>query len=328
MLFALRSMLKMKIVFAGSDEIAVPVLESLVAKYKAALAGVITQPDRCAGRGLKLCATSVKELAVKYQLPVYQPADINSADFQALLKGLAPDLGIVVAYGQKISAAVLNIPRYGWVNLHPSLLPRYRGAAPVVATLKNGATETGVTLFQLVEKMDAGPIIRQKTVEIEPDETAVELSDRLIRLGTELLLEVIPLFSGGKVALIPQDETKASYAGRLKKEDGLIDWSRSAQEIHNLVRAFQPWPGAYTLYKRANNEIIKIGIIRTSLLDWPGQPDRLPGTFEECRPTGLVVRTGAGCLEIKRVKPAGKKMIEARDFINGYRLKTGDRFGC
>jgi len=316
----------MKIVFAGSDELAVPVLEALAAKYKAALAGVITQPDRCAGRGLKLCATPVKELAVKYQLPVYQPVDINTTGFQALLKGLRPDLGIVVAYGQKISTAVLNIPHYGWVNLHPSLLPYYRGAAPVVAALKNGATETGVTLFRLSEKMDAGPIISQKAVRIDENESAAELAGRLIRTGIELLLEALTLFEQGKVVFIPQDETKATYAGRLKKEDGLIDWSRPAREIHNLVRAFQPWPGAYTLYKRGNEAPLKIEIIRTAVASGHIQANNPPGTVEECNRDGLVIRAGDGHLLVKRVKPAGKKTMEACDFINGYRLKTGDRF--
>lgn len=318
----------MRIIFAGTSDFAVPILERLIETREQEIKMVITQPDRRRGRGLKEVPSPVKELSLKYRLPLAQPVSINDPAFQPVLEKMAPDLAVVAAYGQKLSARILSLPRFGWINIHPSLLPRYRGAAPVNYALWHGDTQTGVTIFRMTEQMDAGPIISQRAVPINEEETAVELGHKLALVGRELLIETLQQFEDNKVSFKAQDESAVTYAPRLKKENGLINWTDSAERIRNQVRAMQPWPGAYTFYKSPKQGNLKIAIMRVETSE-PAETSEKPtaGTVIDLSVAGIVVTTGAGRLTLKELKPAGKRPMTAQAFINGYRIKKGDRFG-
>lgn len=335
---------QMRIIFAGTSGFAVPVLEALIKAGRHTLIGVITQPDQISGRGLKKTASPVKETAVAHHLNLFQPASINEPAFQETLSGLAPEIMVVAAYGQKLSQEVISLPRHGCINIHPSLLPKYRGSAPINYALWNGETETGVTIFKIVEKMDAGPMLAQQKLVIEPEETAEQLGMRLARLGAELLMETLTRLEQGEVKLTPQDESKVTYAPRLKKSDGLIDWRLEALRIKNLVRAMQPWPGAYTFHRSpkpdspaspkafggsaGRRDALKIDLVKVEIINSVSSSNSLPGMVEEITNDAIIVRTGRESLAIKELKPAGHRVMTARDFVNGYRIKKGDHFGA
>lgn len=310
----------MRVVFAGSSEVAVPGLRAIVAGHHK-LVAVVTQPDRPKGRGLKASETPVKAEALKHNLAVLQPESINSPDFINVLAGLKPDIIAVIAYGQKLSGAVLALPPKGCVNMHPSLLPRYRGAAPVNHALRNGDTETGVTIFRLTGQMDAGPIISQARVKINADWTAVELGRELAEAGARALASALDEIESGKATPRPQDDAQATPAPKLKKLDGLIDWPATAPAIYNQFRAMQPWPGVFTAFKGA-----QIAVTGMKLLVNAGSTGQA-GVIAGISNQGITVQAGTGAVLVTQVKPAGKREISALEFVNGYRIKKGDRLG-
>ncbi len=288
----------MRLVFLGTPEFAVPTLEAIAAAGHEVLS-VITQPDRPRGRGHALAASPVKQAAVRLGLPVFQPERIRRPEAQAHLAALKPDAMVVVGYGQIIPQSVIDLAPLGIVNVHASLLPRYRGAAPIQWAIAKGETRTGVTTMRIDAGLDTGDILLTRETEIGPDETAPELSARLAPMGADLLVETL----ARPITPRPQDNTRATYAPILKKEDGLIDFSRPAPEIHNRVRGFQPWPGAYTTFRGQTLHI------------WKSRPVPAPGS------RGLYARCGEGTfLELLEVQLEGRKRVSGADFANGQRL--------
>lgn len=306
----------MKILFFGTPQFAVPSLDILKTIDFLEMIGVVTHPDRPKGRHLVITPPPVKLEAERYRLPVYQPKRVTSDIF----KGMDLDLIIVVSFGQILSRDILELPRIGCINLHASLLPKYRGAGPVAWALMNGETCTGVTTFWINEEMDSGDIILQEEVEIMPEDNRGTLEERLSHIGAQLLKETIIRIKEGTAPRIPQDNSKATYAPKIRKEDGLIDWSKDASQIHNKVRAMNPWPGAYTFLKGIRIEIWESKVIQQ-------QVEQKPGTIVLLNDSGIGVGTGNGVLLIKELQAEGRKRLKAIDFINGYRLNEGERFG-
>ena len=310
----------MKLVFCGTPQFAVPSLERLAASgFDVQL--VVTQPDRPQGRGMELAAPPVKQAAQKLKLPVIQPEKIKKdEEFQKQLTDLAPKAIIVVGYGRIIPPWMLELPPLGNINVHASLLPTYRGAAPIQWAIANGETVTGVTTMLLNEGLDTGDILLQKEMPILPEDTSLTLAPRLADLGAGLLVETLHDLESGKTRPVPQDHTRATLAPILKKEDGQVDFHRSAVDICNRWRGFQPWPGAYCRFRDKNLKIINARPAENASNPSPG----------ELRVVGekLLAGCGAGqALELLQVQPEGKKSISAREFISGYRLSPGERLG-
>jgi len=305
----------------GTDRFAVPALRAVI-NSDMELACVVTQPDRPQGRKLKTVPSPVKEVAVENDLLLYQPEKVRERRFsEDVLQSLKPDLIVVVAFGQILPKAILDLPPLGCINLHPSLLPKFRGAAPVQRAIIDSEKETGVTVMFMDEGEDTGDIILQEKLKIEISDSAEFLSQKLADMGARLIQETLRLAQGGAIPRQPQDHSKASYAPKLKKEDGLINWKKSALEIHNLIRGTIPWPGAYTTF----GEAIQLKIRESRPLD--SSCTEPPGSIVDIIPdTGIVVATGEKCLLIITVQPASKSKMSARDFANGYRIKTGDMF--
>src|SRR5713101_3672650 len=239
----------MRIVFCGTPSFAVPTLKHLLGQADFEIVGVITQPDRPRGRGQEVSFSAVKETALAANLVVHQPEKIRAPETETLLRKLAPNCVVIIAYGQIIPARLLSIPKLGWINLHASLLPKYRGAAPINWAIVNGETRTGVTTMRIDAGMDTGEMLLQRELTISPKETAPELTVRLAEIGAALIAETLPGLAAGMIVPRPQDHAAATYAPMLKKEDGRIDWNRSAREIYNRMRGFAPWPGAYTTFR-------------------------------------------------------------------------------
>ncbi len=310
----------MKLVFCGTPQFAVPSLEQLAATgFDLQL--VVTQPDRPQGRGMELAAPPVKQSALKLGMPVVQPEKIRkNEEFQALLRGLRPDAIIVVGYGRIIPPWMLELPSYGNINVHASLLPKYRGAAPIQWAIAKGEQITGVTTMLLNEGLDTGDILLQREMKIEAEDTAVTLAPRLAELGAGLLIETMRGLEEKSITPLPQDDSQATLAPILKKEDGLVDFSRSAEEIVNRFRGFQPWPGAYARFRGKNLKLAEVRAV-SPLSDLPPA---------ELHPQGerLLVNCGGGtALELLQLQPEGKKAMTAREFINGYRPAQGERLG-
>src|ERR1019366_4117547 len=242
-------MAALRIVFCGTPEFAVPALRRVAARQEFSVGAEIMQPDRPRGRGQHVSSSPIKEAALELGLHVYQPETIKSESSQNLLKRIAPDAVVIIAYGQIIPARLLTIPRLGWINLHASLLPQYRGAAPIHWAIANGETRTGLTTMQIDAGMDTGPILLQRQIEIDPDETSPELSIRMREAGADLVVDSLLKFDRGEIAPTPQPSVNVSYAPILKKENGRIDWSRNAQHTYNRMRGFTPWPGAFTTFR-------------------------------------------------------------------------------
>ena len=319
----------MNIIFVGSSAFGVPTLSMLAGQQKHPLIGIITQPDSRKGRGLKETAISpVKEEALKHKIEIWQPESINEPLFVRQLHDQNPDLIVVAAYGQKLGRDILNLPQYGCINIHPSLLPKYRGSAPVIYAILNGDKQTGVSIIRMAEKMDAGPILKQVVVEIKDDETAAELDERLAVESADVVQGILDDMEKGAMRPIAQDETSVTFAPKLKKADGEINWSRPAREILNLIRAMQPWPGAYTYYQPEGKSPVKIDVMQARLNpDGGGQSGNLGSIVGITNNEMIISCEGAERLSIMSVKPAGSRVLTAREFINGYRLKIGDRFG-
>lgn len=305
-------------VFMGTPEFALPTFQGLI-ETGVNLCGVFTQPDRPRGRGKQLAPPPVKELALKHHIPIFQPEKLRDPVAVEQLRKLQPDLIVVVAYGQILPKSVLEIPRFGCINVHASLLPRYRGAAPINKAVVNGEQVTGVTTMLMDVGLDTGDMLIKRATEIGDEETAGELHDRLSLLGREAMEETLRRLCDGTLRPEPQEEAQSSYASMMKKEDGRIDWRCSAKAIHNLVRGLSPWPGAFTLW---NGQMLKLA--RT--LAEEGMAAE-PGTVLSADADGVCIACGQGVLRVRELQLAGKKKLPADDFLRGTSLSAGARLG-
>jgi methionyl-tRNA formyltransferase len=312
----------LRIIFCGTPAFAVPSLERLIAEPEFEIAGVVTQPDRPRGRGREVHGSPVKEAAVAAGIAVYQPAKIKLDEGFEYFEQLAPDAVVIIAYGQIISQRLIDIPRLGWINVHASLLPKYRGAAPINWAIANGETRTGLTTMRIDAGLDTGPMLLNYETEIGADETAPELTARLANAAAPLIVETLEKLDRGEITPTPQDNSEMSLAPPLKKEDGRIDWSLDARKIHNRIRGLQPWPGAFTTFRGKNCQI------------W-GKPLRpvgaggAPGIILPTQEDGLlVICGGATVLRVEQVQLEGRARVTDREFMNGARVKPGERFGA
>lgn len=306
----------MRLIFMGTPQFAVPALLAL--KHAGHdIAGVVTRVDKPAGRGRSLSQPAVKQAALNMGLAVYQPHSVRNPDFASLLKSLAPDAIVVAAYGQILPREILELPSFGCINIHASLLPLYRGAAPIQWAVINGEAETGITIMQMDEGMDTGDILMQKAVSIFGSETAARLMERLSALGAELIVEAMTLIEAGQIKPVRQDHSRATYAPLLKKEDGLIDWGFPAQAIYNRVRGLLPWPVAFSYLDGKMMKMLEADVV-------PGAGE--PGVIATEKGS-ILVGTGEGLLRIKRLQVEGKNPVTAAEFLRGSRHISGRRFG-
>lgn len=307
-----------RVVFMGTPQFAVPALEALCQHHE--VAGVVTQPDRPAGRGRRLVPSPVKGVALARGLPVYQPTSLRPAEALDQLADWQPDVIVVAAFGQILLKPVLELAPHGCLNVHASLLPRYRGAAPIAAAILAGDDTTGITIMRLDEGLDTGPLLAQADLAIAPEDTTASLGEKLAVLGAELLIGTLPGWIGGEIQAQPQDDALASYCQRLSKADGELNWTQTAQHLDRQVRAHSPWPGAYTTWQGQ-----RLKVLRTRPRpEWLGEAG--PGEVVEL-PDGVGVVTGQGLLELLEVQLAGKKPMAAGPFIRGQRLIVGEVLG-
>jgi len=306
------------VVFFGTPAFAVPTLDALLSSPHTVV-GVVTQPDRPRGRGQKVTDAPVKARAAASAIPVLQPASLKDASFLAALAALETDIGVVAAYGKILTDAVLATPRLGLINVHASLLPRYRGAAPIARAIIAGERETGVTIMRVVKALDAGPMLAEARRPIGPDETSEDVERELARIGASLLVSTLDRMAAGDAVETPQDDSRSTYAPRLTKEEGLIDWSRSARDVHNLVRGLHPWPHGYTFLKGQ-----RLIVHRTSHVAGRGLGP--PGAIVEASGDELLVATGDGGILLLSLQTEGKRPMSAREFLSGHHLGPGDRF--
>lgn len=310
----------MKIIFMGTPDPAAQMLAGLIAAKHEILC-VVTQPDRPKGRGQKMTFPPVKEVAIKYGLSIEQPEKLKLGSFISLLESLRPDIIIVVAYGKILPKEILAIPQYGCLNVHASLLPKYRGAAPMQWALLNGEKETGVTVMRLDELLDTGDIILQKKISIEENDDVLMLSKKIFAEGSKLLLKALKQIKEGKVKYLQQNNAQATNAPLIRKESGEIDWRKTAAEIHNRVRAMIPWPVAHTFYRE---KLLKIWQSEIHIADLETKY-KLPGTIVQIvKNVGFIVATGAGHLLVKRVQAEGKKQMGAYEFVIGHDVEVGE----
>lgn len=312
----------MRIVFFGTSEFAIPSLKALLgSKHEVAL--VVTQPDKKKGRSLKISPSPVKAVASDESIPVYQPIDASSPESAAYLEGLKPDLFVVISFGQILKANILKIPKIFSINVHGSLLPKWRGAAPTNWAVMAGDRSTGVTVIKMNEKMDEGDIILKEETGITCDDTNMTLSGRLSELGAAALMKAVAMIEAraSGVELIKQHPSLVTYAPKLNKSDGLINWSEPAAMIHNKVRGLLPWPGAYTGYEGRTLKILKTELVKGEFKD--GAPGEVIAASEA---DGIVVNTGSGALSIRRLQPEGKKEMDSGPFLLGHRIKKGYQF--
>jgi len=307
-------------VFCGTPQFAIPSLKKLISLPEFEILSVFTQPDRPRGRGQEVSFPAVKEVALAAKVPVHQPAKIRAPEIEEQLRVLAPDAIVIIAYGQIIPARLLDIPRLGWINLHASLLPKYRGAAPIHWAIANGETRTGNTTMRIDAGMDTGEMLLQNELSIGPDETAPELSARLAETGAELMVETLHGLAAGKILQRAQNHAAATYAPILKREDGYIDWNRTAQEIYNRMRGFAPWPGAYTEFRGQTCHLWGHPVSNVMSQEAPGTLLNKSGRLQ-------VACGAATVLELTHVKLEGRKQISAAEFANGARLQPAERFG-
>jgi methionyl-tRNA formyltransferase len=301
-----------RLVFMGTPDFAVPSLRALAQHHS--VVGVVTQPDRPAGRGQKLIESPVKQCARGAGLPVIQPGKLREPEAMAQLRAWSPDLIVVAAFGQILKPALLDLPPHGCVNVHASLLPRHRGAAPIAAAILAGDAETGVTIMQMDVGLDTGPMLAQRAEPIRPDDTTASLTERLAHIGAELLIETLPGYLAGALEPQAQDDALATYAPQLKKEDGHLNFTQPAEELERRVRAFTPWPGAFALWEGQSLKLLRAVPIRGS--------QAAPGLVFQ-HPHGPAVGCGAGALRLIEIQPAGKKPMLAADFARGARRFVG-----
>jgi methionyl-tRNA formyltransferase len=305
-------------VFCGTPEFALPTFQRLAAEADFTIDAVITQPDRPRGRGQEISASPVKDAALEAGLHVYQPEKIKSDSAFEFFKRLQPDAVVIIAYGQIIPGRLLEIPRLGWINLHASLLPKYRGAAPIHWAIVNGETRTGLTTMRIDPGMDTGPTLLGWETTIAPDETAPELARRLAAAGPDLMVATLRQYDRGEIRPVPQEHAQATLAPMLKKEDGRIEWSQTAQQIYNRIRGLQPWPGAYTGFRGQMCHV------------W-GRPESRKGEAGAgsivTDSSGAIVACGNGTwMRIEQVQMEGKKKISAREWVHGARLGEREQF--
>jgi methionyl-tRNA formyltransferase len=336
----------LRILFMGTAELSCASLTALAADEQFRVAAVVTQPDKPKGRELKLQSSPVKSLALKLGLPVLQPERARDEKFIAELRELKPDLIVVVAYGQILPPAILDLPRHGCLNVHTSLLPKYRGAAPIQWAIATGEIETGVTIMKMDVGLDTGPIVSQRRTPIRSEDDSAVLHDRLAQLGAELLVRTIPDYVAGKIQPVPQPARGASHAAKIKKEDGRIDWNQPARTIGNRLRAFTPWPGAFTFWLGVPSRFLRDGRNDGSLSEPPkgGTPstprpillkiwkvevvEKSGGVGEilSTDKTGIIVGCGKGALRILELQRDGGKRLTAEQFLAGFPLLVGWRF--
>lgn len=308
----------MRILFLGTPTFAAIPLRALVnAGHE--IVGVVTQPDRPAGRAKTPQAPPVKLAALELSLPVLQPPTLKDEAVVQQLRELQPDVGVVAAYGEILRKNVLDIPPLGYLNIHPSLLPLYRGPTPVAAALLAGDEITGVSVIRLVRAMDAGPIVAQATIELDRSARTGSLTDELFTIGAQLLTGVLPLYASGEIQPQPQDESQATYCKLLTKQDGRIDWALPALVIERAIRAYDPWPGAFTTWQ---GQPLKLGAARVDA-DWSGPEE--PGTL--LAGDSVRVATGSGALELLELQLAGKRMMSGGDWLHGQREGVGQQLG-
>ena len=309
----------MRVVFLGTPAFAVPTLEALVQRgHEVPVA--VTQPDRPRGRGQRALPPPVKEAAGRLGIAVYQPERVRRPEAIENLRNLAPDAMVVVGYGQIIPQSIIDIPPLGILNVHASLLPRYRGAGPIQWAIANGETRTGVTIMRIDAGLDTGDMLLKGETDIPPEENAIDLGKRLASMGAGLLVDALEGLAAGRIAPEPQDNSQATYAPLLKKEDGRLDWRLPAARIHNRVRGLQPWPGAYTAFRGQTLHVWKAAVPNRE-----SQAAIAPGTVLATRP--LLVACGAGALELLEVQMEGRKRMPAADFANGQRLSDNEVLG-
>lgn len=302
----------MRVLFLGTPDVAAAALAVLAADPQISLVGIVTQPDRPAGRGRQERPPAVKQRAIELGImaPVLQPENLRLPEVVAALAALAPDVGVVAAYGEILRRNVLEIPPAGYLNIHPSLLPRYRGPAPVPAAILAGDATTGVSIIRLVRAMDAGPLVAQQTVALDGTERAGPFTEHMFITGARMICEILPDYLANRIALTEQDEAQATYTSMLTRQDGLIDWHQSAIQIERMVRAYDPWPGAHTLWRGQPFGIQQARIHAEQAAVPPGQV--LPG--KHC-----LIATGQGLLELLMVQPAGRRSMPASDWQRGLR---------
>lgn len=298
----------LRIIFSGTPDFAARHLDALLAaNYN--VVGVFTQPDRPAGRGKKLMPSPVKVVAQEHGLPVFQPASLRPAENQQLIADLNADIMVVVAYGLILPKAVLEMPRLGCINVHGSLLPRWRGAAPIQRSLWAGDDETGVTIMQMDVGLDTGDMLYKLACPITPDDTSASLYDKLAELGPQGLIETLQLLASGKARPEVQDESQVTYAEKLSKEEALLDWSLSAAQLERCIRAFNPWPMSYFMMDGQPVKVWKASVLEAAT-------NAAPGTILEADKQGIQVATAQGVLNIEELQPAGKKAMKAQDLLN------------
>lgn len=312
----------LRIVFCGTPAFAVPSLQRLIAERDFEIVGVVSQPDRPRGRGREIQGSPVKDAALTAGIPIYQPEKIKLDEGYEYFQRLAPDAVVIIAYGQIISSRLIAIPRLGWINLHASLLPKYRGAAPINWAIVNGETRTGLTTMQIDAGLDTGPALLKYETNIGADETAPELTARLSEAGAPLIVETLRKLDRGEIAPTPQDASQATFAPILKKDDGRIDWSLSAFKIYDRIRGLQPWPGAFSTFRGKNCQI------------W-GKPLKLvavggaPGIILPTQEDGMLVICGSGTvLRVEHIQLEGRNRVTDGSFMNGARIVPGERFGA
>jgi methionyl-tRNA formyltransferase len=320
----------MRLVFCGTPEFAVPSLRRLLSDSFFSVEAVVTQPDRPRGRGHEVSASPVKQVALEAGVHVYQPESIKSESALEFFRRMAPDAVVIIAYGQIIPQRLIDVPRLGWINLHASLLPKYRGAAPINWAIVNGETTTGLTTMRIDAGMDTGPILLQQEMAIGADETAPELARRMSEAGPSLVAETLRGLEGKRISPRAQDATAATYAPILKKEDGRIDWSSTAQQIYNRIRGLASWPGAYSTFRGTlchlwahPAEAATAGLVGITV----GAKDSEPGSVFAANGNIEVVCGEGTRLHLDAVRMEGRKRVTAREFVNGARLAAGERFG-
>ena len=309
----------MNIVFMGTPEFALPTLRKIY-NSSHSIISIVTQPDRPKGRGQIKVASPIKNFAIENNIPLLQPENVNAENFIQFLLEKRPDYIIVVAFGQILHEALLKVPKQFCINLHSSLLPKYRGAAPINRAIINGDARSGVTTMIMDKGMDTGDILLIRETSIEKDDDAKSLHDKLAEQGGKLVLETLALLEKNKLLPIPQDSDLASYAPKLKKEESLIDWKIPANKIFNKIRGLTPWPGTHTLFNGKRLCILKSEVIK-------GEPSDRPGYIERITDSGIEVGTGEKRLKITEVKPEGKKAMPVKSFLLGYKINPGDKLG-
>lgn len=307
----------MRVVFFGTPEIAVPSLEAVAAAHT--VTALVCQPDRPKGRGKKLEAPPTKMWAAAHGVPVHQPVKLNDGAFEGWLRGQCPELCVIAAYGRILKQPILDVPVGGWLNVHPSLLPKYRGPSPIQSAVLNGDPVTGVTIMRLTLDMDAGDILLQEETLVDPDETAEALTQRLATVGARMLLQAIGLVEQGRAVFAPQDHARATYCKLFEKQDGQIRWEAPARTIHNLVRAATPWPIAHCLFRGEVVRVHKTRVVKESTSAPAGQIIRV----ERDR---IVAATGEQCIAILEIQAPGKRAMPVADYLRGHTLEPGERF--